>query len=188
MIEVELTLQVQLRSDPTDIMNFEVLDHQTGPADISMQQWQQWFEQWLCCLDPKLSALNAYEVSLLLTTDTEIERFNAAYRGQNIATDVLAFAALEWEGPVSARQRSLPVNLGDIIVSVETAARQAADQNHSLAVELAWLACHGLLHLLGWDHPDAAQLNEMLTEQSVLMGTIGLVAPVWTPGKLGYID
>ena len=184
MIEVELTLQVQ---SAAEIVAIEPDDSDwTGPADLSLQQWQQWFEQWLQSLDPQLTPLDAYEVSLLLTTDAEIQRLNAAYRHQDAPTDVLAFAALEWEGPKSPLQM-LPVNLGDIIVSFETATRQATCQNHVLATELAWLACHGLLHLLGWDHPSAERLDQMLLEQSRLMDAVGLKAPAWSSETLGYI-
>jgi probable rRNA maturation factor len=52
---------------------------------------------------------------------------------------------------------------------VETAQRQATEQGHGLEIELAWLATHGLLHLLGWDHPDDAQLAAMLAEQRSLL-------------------
>lgn len=181
MIQVELTLQVQPFSVGDGLINSE----DALPAGITEQAWQQWFEQWLKDLNPRLSVMDAYEVSLLLTTDAEIRQLNATYRHQNIPTDVLAFAALEWEGPISPSQAQLPINLGDIVISIETAMRQA--KNHSLLVELVWLASHGLLHLLGWDHPDAAQLNRMLTEQARLIEGIGLNAPAWFPEELGYV-
>jgi probable rRNA maturation factor len=181
MIQVELTLQVQ----PFLAKEGSIDSEDALPAGITAQQWQQWFEQWLKDLDPELSALDAYEVSLLLTTDAEIRQLNATYRHRNIPTDVLAFAALEWEGPVSQLQAELPMNLGDIVISVETAMRQA--KNHSLLVELAWLASHGLLHLLGRDHPDSLHLDRMLTEQARLMARIGLEAPVWSSEELGYV-
>jgi probable rRNA maturation factor len=179
MIQVELTLQFQPSVNKTLMDLEEIL-----VAGISEQQWQQWFEQWLNRLDPRLSTLDAYEVSLLLTTDTKIQHLNATYRHQDTPTDVLAFAALEWEGPVAPSQAQFPINLGDIVISVETAMRQA--ESHPLAVELAWLASHGLLHLLGWDHPDALQLSRMLTEQAQLLALIGLNAPVWSSKNLGY--
>jgi probable rRNA maturation factor len=181
MIEVELTLQVQ----PFLANGLLINSENTLPAGITELQWQQWFEQWLNDLNPGLSALDAYEVSLLLTTDAEIQQLNATYRHQDIPTDVLAFAALEWEGPISQSQAQLPLNLGDIVISVETAIRQA--EKHSLLLELAWLASHGLLHLLGWDHPDISHLNRMLTKQTQLIERIGLDAPVWSSEELGYV-
>jgi probable rRNA maturation factor len=69
--------------------------------------------------------------------------------------------------------------LGDIVISTETAQRQAIQGKHSLLQELAWLATHGLLHLLGWDHPDEASLVEMLQQQTVLMNVIEVPVPSW---------
>jgi probable rRNA maturation factor len=61
-----------------------------------------------------------------------------------------------------------PLELGDIVISLDTAARQAAEHGHSLERELQFLASHGLLHLLGWDHPDEASLAAMLNRQEAL--------------------
>ena len=72
-------------------------------------------------------------------------------------------------------EADLSVELGDIIVSVPTAERQALEQNHSLERELCWLVSHGLLHLLGWDHPDDASLMTMLQCQEQLLAMAGMV-------------
>jgi len=64
-----------------------------------------------------------------------------------------------------------PLELGDIIISLETAARQAKEHGHSLVRELLFLASHGLLHLLGWDHPDDASLAAMLARQEALLAS-----------------
>jgi rRNA maturation RNase YbeY len=64
---------------------------------------------------------------------------------------------------------SEPLELGDIVISLETAARQAAAADTSLEAELLFLASHGLLHLLGWDHPDADSLAAMLSRQEALI-------------------
>ena len=81
-------------------------------------------------------------------------------------TDVLAFAALEgnFVPPSSAA-----LELGDIIVSVETACRQATLYDQSLGQELSWLVSHGILHLLGWDHPCSETRSNMLTLQEELI-------------------
>jgi probable rRNA maturation factor len=68
--------------------------------------------------------------------------------------------------------------LGDIVISVETAYRQAQQQGHSLQTELAWLATHGLLHLLGWDHPDEESLQGMLYQQETLLKLVNLTIAV----------
>jgi probable rRNA maturation factor len=181
MIEIDLALQIQ-----TDISSSTDEAGELEIAGLSESQWQAYFEQWINALNPQQSKIQAYEVSLLLATDTEIQDLNATYRQQDRPTDVLAFAALEWEGPTSPEMADLPTNLGDIAISVETAALQAAENGHDLSLELTWLASHGLLHLLGWDHPDATHLNQMLMEQARLMTLIGLESPSWSAQSLGY--
>lgn len=141
--------------------------------DISTNQYQSWLQTWLHALNPQLSPLNAYEVSLRLTDDTEIQQLNTDYRQQPKPTDVLSFAALETELPgTEALYQQQPLYLGDIIISVETAARQAPRSGHSLPQEIAWLSAHGLLHLLGWDHPDETSLVRMLNQQAQLLSLI----------------
>ncbi|MFW6358721.1 MAG: rRNA maturation RNase YbeY [Chroococcales cyanobacterium] len=140
--------------------------------------WETWFSGWLEHLSSEyeLPAAEAYELSLRLSDDEDIQRFNAQYRDQNKPTDVLSFAALEVDvpQPTGGWTISEPLYLGDILISVETASRQAQQQGHSLTVELAWLGAHGLLHLLGWDHPDEESLQEMLSTQETLLEVVGL--------------
>jgi probable rRNA maturation factor len=64
------------------------------------------------------------------------------------------------------------LELGDIVISLDTAARQAPEHGHSLERELLFLASHGLLHLLGWDHPDDASLAAMLERQERLLAAV----------------
>ena len=142
-------------------------------SPISLADWQRWLEVWLTSLDGDLPKSDTYELTLRLTDDSEIQALNNQYRQQNKPTDVLAFAALEAEMPIFQPEEPEPLYLGDIIISVETAARQAQQNNHSLTIELAWLASHGLLHLLGWDHPDDARLDEMLAKQANLLKHVG---------------
>jgi probable rRNA maturation factor len=85
------------------------------------------------------------EVAVLLCDDRTIQLLNHRFRKKNKPTDVLSFPA----------QEALPeglVHLGDVAISLQTAARQAASAGHSLERELALLLIHGLLHLLGYDH------------------------------------
>lgn len=151
----------------------------TEDADlIDAQTWQQWFSQWLAQLDPALSPIDAYAVSLRVTDDAEIQELNATYRSYDQPTDVLAFAALENladDARPPVQWQTDPVELGDIIISQETARRQAPEHQHSLKQELAWLASHGLLHLLGWDHPDAASLEQMLHQQDNLLTSMNIL-------------
>src|SRR5579863_358346 len=93
-------------------------------------------------------------VAVLLTTDREIRRLNRSFRGIDKATDVLSFPAAH-PTPVSKSRPGAPTRdkvSGDVAISVETAARQATEQGHALAVEIKVLLLHGLLHLAGYDH------------------------------------
>ncbi|MBL1210153.1 rRNA maturation RNase YbeY, partial [Geminocystis sp. GBBB08] len=112
-------------------------------SPISESQWQKWFEKWLSLLDIDLDEDKTYEISLLLTNDQEIQNLNAQFRHKNQPTDVLTFAALEADFPDHDFMDT--VTLGDVIISVQTAQKQADLQQHSLKTELVWLASHGLL-------------------------------------------
>ena len=70
-----------------------------------------------------------------------------------------------------------PLELGDIVISLDTAVRQAAEHGHDLPRELCFLASHGLLHLLGWDHPDPVSLAAMLARQERLLQLAGADLP-----------
>ncbi len=144
-------------------------------AQIAVQTWKNWFECWLEIVQPSIAQARKYEVGLRLTDDAEMRTLNAQYRHQNKPTDVLSFAALEVDLPQLAEiDADEPLYLGDIVISVETAQQQAQQQEHTLQTELAWLAAHGLLHLLGWDHPDEESLSQMLKYQVILLKEIGI--------------
>lgn len=149
-------------------------------CSISTDTWENWFEQWLKTMQPEISPEDAYELTLRLTDDREVQSLNEQYRNQDHPTDVLAFAALEVDSPQLPNQMQLPepIYLGDIVISVDTAHRQAEEQGHSLETELAWLATHGLLHLLGWDHPDQESLTAMLNQQSTLLRVVNLISQI----------
>ncbi len=149
------------------------------PSKARTDPYQDWLRTWLEALEPQFSPIDAYEISLRLTNDIEIQQLNTDYRQQAKPTDVLSFAALETAIPgIEALHQQQPLYLGDIIISVETASRQACSAQHSLTKELAWLTAHGLLHLLGWDHLDEDSLEEMLSQQTRLLGLVDLKAAV----------
>jgi probable rRNA maturation factor len=86
------------------------------------------------------------ELSLLLVSDAVMRRLNREWRGKDHPTDVLSFAQAEGTGGAP------PGLLGDVVISVDTARRQAAARAASLGSELDRLLIHGVLHLLGYDH------------------------------------
>ncbi len=97
-------------------------------------------------------------MSLTLTDDARIRSLNAEYRGLDKATDVLSFA-FEEAGPYQIA--GLPRQIGDVIISIETTYRQAEEHGSTPEAELAWVVCHGTLHLLGFDHQDESQRDVM---------------------------
>lgn len=99
------------------------------------------------------------ELSILLTGDDQIQKLNRIYRKKNRPTDVLAFA--QHEGELGDRADRL---LGDVVVSIPTARRQADARKRPLIAELTMLLAHGVLHLLGWDHATAAEDRRMRVE------------------------
>ncbi|BBD60154.1 hypothetical protein NIES2109_29490 [Nostoc sp. HK-01] len=158
-------------------LNLQDIFSESSPqlaVNVGDETWENWFNRWLENLQPHLPPAPSYEIGLRLTDDAEIQSLNAQYRHQNKPTDVLAFAALETDLPYYAEMQDEPVYLGDIVISVNTAQRQAQQQGHSLVTELAWLASHGLLHLLGWDHPDDESLMQMLKQQVIILETVGI--------------
>lgn len=171
-MQVEVNVQDCFSKTSQPVTN----DHSCFSGFIPASTWETWFNQWLEKLQPNIELAQTYEVSLRFTDDLEIQSLNAQYRQQNRPTDVLAFASLEVNCPqLPAHLRlSMPLYLGDIVISVETAQRQAQQQRHSLETELAWLTTHGLLHLLGWDHPDQDSLIRMLNQQKALLEIINL--------------
>lgn len=109
---------------------------------------------------------DACEVSVLLTDDADIRQLNRDYRGIDTPTDVLAFAMREGEDPDIN-----PILLGDLVISLETAARQTGTKDGlsgmhgSLEIEAALLAVHGVLHLLGYDHQTQEESTTMFEKQ-----------------------
>ena len=111
------------------------------------------------------TAGHALEASFLLTDDAAIHELNRDYRHKDRPTDVLAFA--QREGPGGALHPGL---LGDVIISVETARRQQKRRGpRGLAIELRFLAAHGLCHLLGYDHNDDAEEATMNARAASLL-------------------
>ncbi len=100
------------------------------------------------------------ELSVLLTDDAIMKRLNFEYRRIDETTDVLSFSMNEGASllsPPSKRYRLI----GDIVISIPQAMRQAENQKHSVKHELAFLTAHGILHLLGYDDATDEELAEM---------------------------
>lgn len=113
------------------------------------------------------------EVSVLLSDDAAIQVLNRDWRGKDKPTNVLSFPASADDGPVSGA----PELLGDIAVAFETTAREALDQDKSLADHFSHLLVHGMLHLLGFDHETDAQADEMEPLEIEILAGLGIASP-----------
>ena len=107
------------------------------------------------------------ELSIALVDDATIADLNARYRGESRATDVLSFSLVE--GEYADRSGNL---LGDVVISVETAARHARRAHRGLDAEVARLLIHGTLHLLGYDHETDDEARTMRAEERRLWRAI----------------
>jgi len=103
--------------------------------------------------------------NVIVVDDEEIHSINKEYRNIDECTDVIAFALEDDETFVELNFRVL----GDIYISIETAQKQAKEYNHSLNRELLFLAIHGLLHLLGYDHMLEDEEKEMIELQELIL-------------------
>ncbi|XP_059459587.1 endoribonuclease YBEY, chloroplastic isoform X1 [Corylus avellana] len=115
-----------------------------------------------------VGGFESVELSLLLCNDEFIRKLNKEWRDEDHATDVLSMSQ-------HAPELKLPIlMLGDIVISVETAARQAEERGHALLDEIRILMVHGLLHLLGFDHEISEEAEaEMEKEEELLLKSLG---------------
>ncbi len=116
---------------------------------------------------------DARAVTLLFSDDEEIRVLNREWRGQDKPTNVLSFPA----ATDMAMPEGEPVPLGDIILAYEPVAREAAEQGKSLADHTVHLIVHGILHLLGYDHEDEAEAEDMEARERVILATLGIADP-----------
>ena len=107
------------------------------------------------------------ELSILLCDDASIRELNREYRGKDKPTDVLAFPM--WEGAEPSPNREL---LGDVVISIPTATRQAAERDRPIIAEVTFLLAHGILHLVGYDHQTRREEQEMNAETERLLAAV----------------
>jgi probable rRNA maturation factor len=125
-----------------------------------------------------LSAISKYDVKslilnvdIIITDDEEIQKLNQEYRNINQPTDVLSFALFA-DNPECQIVVDKTIHLGDIIISSQTAYKQACENKKSFDEEIIFLISHGLLHLLGFDHKTDEDLEFMLSIQSEMIESI----------------
>lgn len=117
------------------------------------------------------------ELSITFMDNEEIQAINHSYRNKNEPTDCISFAFeddLTDEEIHYSKENQPPRILGDILISVEKAQEQAVEYNHSYLRELGFLAVHGFLHLLGYDHMNKEEEKIMFQRQEEILGAFGL--------------
>jgi probable rRNA maturation factor len=115
------------------------------------------------------------ELSVTFVTNEKIQEINRDYRGKDQPTDVISFAMEEMgEGEIEIIGTNQPRILGDLIISIPKAKEQAEEYGHSYLRELGFLAVHGFLHLLGYDHETAEEETVMFSLQRELLDEYGL--------------
>ena len=116
------------------------------------------------------------EISLSFTTDELIKEINCKHRNMDKATDVLSFPMYEKQelSDINTSISNFPVALGDIVVSVERAFSQAEEYGHSFEREMAFLVCHSMFHLLGYDHMTKQEEGLMMEKQNMVLEALGI--------------
>ena len=118
--------------------------------------------------------LDDCEVSVTLCDNEEIRELNKKFRNIDRATDVLSFPLFDDDG-MDAHVEELDCMLGDIVLSLERARRQAEEFGHSVEREICYLAVHSVLHLLGYDHMDDGPMKaQMRLREEEILGKLGI--------------
>lgn len=115
------------------------------------------------------------EISLSFVTNEEIHQINRQFRNVDAPTDVLSFPQLTFEeGEEADVNENGEIVLGDIIISVERAKEQAEEYGHGLKREIAFLTVHSMLHLLGYDHMEKDEEEDMFRRQKEILEIAGI--------------
>ncbi len=110
-------------------------------------------------------------ISLEIVDNLKISDLNQIWLNKSGPTDVLSFPILSKDDSVNYLTF---IEFGDIFISLEMALKQSIEYNNSVEQEMIWLASHGFLHLLGWDHQDPTQLEKMLKMQEYLISKLNI--------------
>jgi probable rRNA maturation factor len=113
------------------------------------------------------------ELSVVFSDDRRVRELNAAWRGKDRPTNVLSFPAFATPG----RGAALPPMLGDIVLAFETAAGEARLEGKTLEHHISHLVLHGLLHLLGYDHEQDAEADEMEAIETGALARLAIPDP-----------
>ena len=149
------------------------IEIRTEPEELSVSEEERAAVRRAIETVGRLYGAEGAEVSVTLTDDAHIHVINREYRNVDRPTDVISFALTESEEPEIIGGGEHEV-LGDLIISLERMRAQAAEYGHTELRELSFLTVHGMLHLLGYDHMEAEERQEMEEEQRAVMKELGI--------------
>jgi len=148
------------KTDPT-------LIEQAGDWKGALPNIQQLITQACEAVADHLQFSRCYTLAVVLADDPFIQQLNAQFRGKDAPTNVLSFPADDEEG----------TELGDIILSLDTLAREAQAEQKELAAHCTHLVVHGVLHLLGYDHMLDDEAEEMEALEVAILAQLGIASP-----------
>ena len=117
----------------------------------------------------KIENVNDAEFNIIIVDNKRIREINKEYRSIDRETDVISFALEDYQDVILSHRM-----LGDIYISIDKASVQAIEYGHSLKRELSFLAIHGLLHLLGYDHMEKEEEKIMFERQELILNEYGI--------------
>ena len=171
-------LQIDLVFTCNNFSNFsDFIINNTDNIIFKSGFWQEVLLRWIkIILDEKYTSFpkfifekKIFSLSLEITNDNEISSINQKWMNRSGPTDVLSFPIITDKD--TAKDLNF-VELGDFFISLEMACKQSLKFNHSIKEEMLWLASHGFLHLLGWEHNDDNELDNMLNFQEYLISKL----------------
>lgn len=141
-------------------------------TDLVKDEWYEQIDKLLTFAKDQEQIEGEAELSVTFVDKDEIQEINKTYRDKDKVTDVISFALEEDEPEITGLD--MPRVLGDIIICTDVANEQAKSYGHSFERELGFLALHGFLHLLGYDHMNETDEQEMFGRQDQILNAYGL--------------
>ncbi|MFW3590865.1 rRNA maturation RNase YbeY [Staphylococcus caprae] len=143
-------------------------------TDLVKDEWYEQIDSLLTFAKKQENIESDAELSVTFVDKDEIQNINKVYRDKDKVTDVISFALEEDEPDIDMNDLEIPRVLGDIIICTDFAQEQAESYGHSFERELGFLALHGFLHLLGYDHMTEDDEKEMFGRQDAILNSYGL--------------
>ncbi|MBO3064112.1 MULTISPECIES: rRNA maturation RNase YbeY [Staphylococcus] len=141
-------------------------------TELVQNEWLTQIDELLTFAKKQENIEEEAELSVTFVDKEEIQEINKMYRDKDKVTDVISFALEEDEPEITGLD--MPRVLGDIIICTDVAKEQANNYGHSFERELGFLALHGFLHLLGYDHMNEQDEKEMFGRQEQILNAYGL--------------